>query len=229
MAPVALIIGGSRGIGLALAAQAVKKGYQAYATCRSPTEGLSNLEGVSVLPNVDVTDPKCYEMLLTQLPSCIDVVIHNSGIARWDSNFKMVGSLDESDLASFSEEFTVNSIAPLRSLNALVKSNKLHKSKFVCVTSRMGSIGDGSGKYYGYRGSKAWLNMSMAMAAKDLEGIVDIAIVHPGMVSTDMTASLGGGIPPEEAAAGIFNRVDELNSGNSGTFWHAITGEILPW
>jgi hypothetical protein len=39
-----------------------------------------------------------------------------------------------------------------------------------------------------------------------------------------------GGIEPAESAAGLMKRmVDDLTLETSGTFWHATTGEVLPW
>jgi len=56
-----------------------------------------------------------------------------------------------------------------------------------------------------------------------------VAIIHPGMVDTDMLASLGHhGLEPSEAARGIFARLDELTLETSGGFWH-MNGERLPW
>jgi len=52
--------------------------------------------------------------------------------------------------------------------------------------------------------------------------------LHPGLVSTGMTGFTAHGIPPEEAAAGLLRRIDDLNIDNSGTFWHQ-NGEVLPW
>ena len=36
------------------------------------------------------------------------------------------------------------------------------------------------------------------------------------------------GIPVEQAASGLIARMDELELGSTGTFWHA-EGERLPW
>ena len=109
----------------------------------------------------------------------------------------------------------INAIAPLR-----------------CVETLLPSLGDGangSGGFYGYRMSKAALNAAGVSLARDLKprGIA-VAILHPGMVATDMTARFGGGIPPADSAKGLLARVDELNLDNTGTFWH-MNGEVLPW
>ncbi|MGC4094116.1 MAG: SDR family NAD(P)-dependent oxidoreductase [Polyangiaceae bacterium] len=102
-------------------------------------------------------------------------------------------------------------------------------AKVALITSRMGSIADNtSGAYYGYRMSKAALNMAGASLAHDLlhQGVA-IAIFHPGFVRTEMTGN-NGGIDPKEAARGLLERIDELTLETSGSFWH-MNGEQLPW
>ena len=92
----------------------------------------------------------------------------------------------------------------------------------------MGSIGDNSsGGRYGYRASKAAVNQIGTNLKHELmpHGIA-VALLHPGMVATELTG--GSGIPPEEAAQGLIERIDALDLQNSGGFWHA-EGYELPW
>jgi NAD(P)-dependent dehydrogenase (short-subunit alcohol dehydrogenase family) len=81
---------------------------------------------------------------------------------------------------------------------------------------------------YGYRMSKAALNMAAVSIAVDLRprGIA-VAVLHPGMVKTEMTRGHGV-VEPADAAAGLAARIDELTPATSGGFWHA-NGERLPW
>ena len=92
-----------------------------------------------------------------------------------------------------------------------------------------GSIDDNSsGGYYGYRMSKAALNMAAKSLAVDLKPAgVAVAILHPGMVKTDMVAGHGQ-VEPDDAARGLLARLDELTLESSGGFWHA-NGQRLPW
>jgi NAD(P)-dependent dehydrogenase (short-subunit alcohol dehydrogenase family) len=97
----------------------------------------------------------------------------------------------------------------------------------------MGSIADnGSGGAYGYRMSKAALNMAGVSLARDLAGRkIAVVILHPGMVATDMTARFGNQsamVRPADAARGLIARIDELTLETSGSFKHA-NGESLPW
>jgi NAD(P)-dependent dehydrogenase (short-subunit alcohol dehydrogenase family) len=93
----------------------------------------------------------------------------------------------------------------------------------------MGSIDDNSsGGGYGYRMSKAALNMAGKSLAVDLKSAgVAIAILHPGMVRTEMIGGHGQ-VEPSDAARGLLERIDELTLETTGGFWHA-NGERLPW
>src|SRR5262249_13952370 len=112
-----------------------------------------------------------------------------------------------------------------RVVKALGK-NLRRGAKIALITSRMGSIGDnGSGGYYGYRMSKAALNMAGMSIARDLRGAGGaVAIPHPRPVRTAMTGRSGS----EDAARQLTERIDARTPDTSGTFWHA-NGQVLPW
>jgi len=55
---------------------------------------------------------------------------------------------------------------------------------------------------------------------------VAVALLHPGLVATDMSSR--NGVAPRESAAGLVARIDELSMDNTGSFWHA-EGYELPW
>jgi NAD(P)-dependent dehydrogenase (short-subunit alcohol dehydrogenase family) len=77
--------------------------------------------------------------------------------------------------------------------------------------------------------SKAALNMAGKSLAVDLKGRgVAVAILHPGMVRTDMLGGHGGQVEPDEAARGLLARIDALTLETSGGFWH-MSGQKLPW
>jgi NAD(P)-dependent dehydrogenase (short-subunit alcohol dehydrogenase family) len=122
----------------------------------------------------------------------------------------------------------VNALAPLQ-LVATLRPRLAAGAKIGLVTSRMGSIGDNSsGGYYGYRMSKAALNAAGMSLAHDLRGAgIAVFLLHPGYVRTDMTGGAGER-SPDEAAAGLLQRMDALGLAQSGSFWHA-DGTPLPW
>ena len=101
--------------------------------------------------------------------------------------------------------------------------------KVAFITSRMGSIEDNSsGNSYGYRMSKAALNMAAKSLSVDLfEKEIAVGIIHPGWVKTRMT-NQHAPLSVAESSQLILEQIDKLNMANTGTFWHA-KGEILPW
>lgn len=215
-----LITGANRGIGLELCSQFSKRGEQVIAVCRNSSVKLDELH-VAVISGIDVRDDTSVRSLAKKLNGRrIDILINNAGILQIDS-------LDNLDFEGMKSQFDVNALGPLRVTSTLLPNLK-KDSKVIIITSRMGSIADNSsGGYYGYRMSKAAVNMAGMNMARDLYGKnISVGILHPGMVATEMTG--GQGISPLESARGLINRIDALELKKSGTFWHA-QGEELPW
>lgn len=215
-----LITGANRGIGLELCRQLQARGDDVVATCRKASPALHQL-GVRVIQNIDVADSKTIDMLDKELgDQPLDVLINNAGIFTNET-------LDDLDLERIRRQFEVNTLGPLLVTKTLRRRLK-RGAKVVVITSRMGSIDDnGSGGYYGYRMSKAALNMGAVNLAHDLrpDGVA-VAVLHPGFVATDMTGRQG--ISTQESAQGLIARIDALQLAASGGFWHA-NGERLPW
>ena len=215
-----LITGGNRGIGLELARQLSARGDEVAVACRSSSADLDGL-GVEVIDGVDVASDAGVARLAEAMNGrSLDVLVNNAGILTGES-------LDDLDLDRMRRQFEVNALGPLRVTAAL--RGCLHPgSKVAIITSRVGSIADnGSGGMYGYRMSKAAVNMAGANLAIDLrEQAVPVALLHPGLVATEMTGRQG--VTPAHSAAGLIDRIDELTLETTGRFWHA-EGEELPW
>lgn len=217
---IALVTGANRGIGLALCRQLHARGARVVAACRATSPDLDAL-GVEVAEGFDVTSEASVASLAGRLAGRqLDLLINNAGVLT-------VETLEDLDFDRMRTQFEINALGPLRVTRALLGLMP-RGAKVIMVTSRMGSIADnGSGGYYGYRMSKAALNMASVSLALDLrERGVAVGIVHPGMVATAMVGFQG--IPPEQAAQGILARADALELETSGRFWHA-NGEPLPW
>jgi len=216
-----LVTGANRGIGLELCKQLKARGADVIAVCRKSTPELEAL-GVRIEAGVDVSDAGSVRELATRLKGVnLDLLINNAGILRGEK-------FDSLDFDGIAEQFEVNALGPLRVTAALAPL--LGKdAKVAIITSRMGSIADnGSGGYYGYRMSKAAVNAAGVSLAHDLKSRgVAVALLHPGMVATEMTGKHG--IPAEDSVRGLLARIDELTLEKSGKFFHAGTGEELPW
>ncbi len=215
-----LVTGSNRGIGLQLCTQFTARGDDVIAVCRSAGDDLSRL-GARIIENTDVSDDDSVKRLKDTLgEQRVDILVNNAGILRQDK-------LGELDYDEMSEQFRVNALGPLRVTEALL-DNLRKGSKVIIITSRVGSIEDNSsGGYYGYRASKTAVNQIGTNLRHELlpRGIA-VALLHPGLVATELTG--GRGIDPGESARGLIQRIDELNLGNSGGFWHA-EGYALPW
>ncbi|MDX1705092.1 SDR family oxidoreductase [Pseudidiomarina sp.] len=216
-----VITGSNRGIGLALTKKYVERGDRVTALCRSPSAELKELD-VNIVEGIDVTDPEGIKKAAAALSDrTVDVLINNAGQLKNED----LGDLDRD---SIEQQFRVNAVGPLLLTEALQPSMR-EGSKVAMITSRMGSMADnGSGGYYGYRMSKAALNAAGVSLANDLQdhGIA-VGMLHPGFVKTDMVDKQGD-ITPEDAAARLVQRIDELGLSNTGHFRHS-NGESLPW
>ena len=217
----ALVTGANRGIGLELCRQLADEGTEVVAVCRASSPELDAL-GVRVESGVDVTEGRDVDALAERLGGvAIDLLINNAGLLTSES-------LDDMDFDRIRAQLEVNAIAPLRVVCSLL-GHLAAGARIALITSRMGSIGDNtSGSRYGYRMSKAALNMAGASLAHDLRNRnVAVAILHPGFVRTGMTGHQGL-IDAAESARGLLARIAELDLESSGSFWHA-NGERLPW
>ena len=215
-----LVTGASRGIGLELCRQLQQHGYRVLAVCRQASAELRAL-GCTVIDGIDVTDEASVARLAARAAGQrIDVLVNNAGILVRDS-------LGELDFDGMRRQFEVNTLAPLRVTHALLP-NLGAGSKVVIITSRMGSIADNcSGGYYGYRMSKAAVNIAGVSLARDLrERGIAVLLLHPGMVATEMTGHQG--VPAAEAARNLVAQIESLGFEQSGSFHHA-NGEALPW
>lgn len=216
-----VITGANSGIGLELARHYQANGWKVTGVCRNSSGELEDA-AAQIIEEIDVTSDESIAQLTVSLQGqAIDLLINNAGVFI-DDTFETL------NFDALRRQMEVNAFAPLRISEALLP-NLQDGSKIANITSRMGSIADNdSGAHYGYRASKAAFNAlgrSLAMDLKD-RGIA-VAQLHPGFVKTRMV-NFNGMISPEEAAAGLANRIEALNLGNTGSFWHS-NGEELPW
>jgi len=216
-----VITGASRGIGLSLSKQFQQQGCQVYSLCRTASVELEEA-GVNIIEGVDVADETAVNQLTQQLSGLeIDLLINNAGVLKNEV-------LGQIDFDSIQAQIEVNAYGPLRITQALL-NNLNDGAKVAMITSRMGSIADNtSGGRYGYRMSKAALNIASVSIAHDVmhRGIA-VGIFHPGLVGTEMIGGYGD-ITPDQAATRLRQRIEELSLTNSGTFWHS-NGDVLPW
>ena len=176
-----LVTGANRGIGLELCRQFSDRGDGVIAACRQSSKELEST-GAEVHAGVEVTDDAGVAKLADAIDGrSIDILVNCAGILTRET-------LDDLDIDQIRRQFEVNAIGPLR-VTAALRNHLGRGSKVAIITSRMGSIEDNtSGSRYGYRMSKAAVNMAGRSLAHDLkEKGVAVFLLHPGMVATEMT------------------------------------------
>lgn len=154
-------------------------------------------------------------------------VLHRPGVRPE----KSLSALDAGVLQTL---FQVNTIGP-----ALVLRHFLpllaRDGAMAVLSARVGSIGDNRlGGWYGYRASKAALNMLVRTAAIELARThpqARLLSLHPGTVISPLSQPFRGGAaarPADVAGADLLRLLDRLGPADSGGFF-AHDGERLPW
>lgn len=135
--------------------------------------------------------------------------------------------------------FAINAIAPaLVAKHLLPLTPRDRTSLFAAISARVGSIGDNRlGGWYGYRASKAALNMFIRTLAIELRRARPLGVcvaLHPGTVNTALSAPFQAGVPaeklfsPRQAAEALLRVMDALGPGDTGGF-RAWDGSNIPW
>lgn len=219
--PTVVITGANRGIGLALTQHYIQDNCHVIALCRTSSAELA-ATGAQIISGIELKNAHSITQVVQELKNqTVDILINNAGLLR-------PGHLGDLDVASITEQFLVNALAPIKVAEAFLPLLN-PGAKVAFITSRMGSIADNtSGGYYGYRMSKAALNAGAKSFCEDVKARkIAVAILHPGYVQTAMV-NFGGDISAEVSAGRLAQRISELNMKNSGSFWHS-NGDVLPW
>ncbi|MCP3165625.1 SDR family oxidoreductase [Myxococcus qinghaiensis] len=225
-----VITGANRGIGLELTRQSLTRGDTVHAGVREPAQAreLTALVGTSGarlhVRALDVARDESVHAFAAALTGPVDLLINNAGRrTRTDD-------LEDLSLEDALQMLQVNALGALRVTRALLpRLREARGAKIASLSSGLGSLSDNtSGGGYGYRMSKAALNMATRSLAADLrgEGLIAVAI-SPGWVQTDM----GGASAPtqvSESAAGLLAVLDRLTLGDSGGFFD-FRGQRIDW
>lgn len=240
-APVVLITGSNRGIGLALTLLYASRGWQVIATCRDPDHAadlktLAAAHPSVVLETLDVVSKPSLEALVARYRGRpIDLLINNAGVAG-DYTGQLPGHFDEE---VFAEVMRINAFAPLQVSSALLDNvSASHQKKIVTISSGRGSVAKPyrDHRLYFYDMSKAAMNLGMRKLQDEAStrGVV-IGIFTPGPVDTDLNR-IGRNnaarppelLTPEESAAALAHLIDDLSPANAARFFN-YKGEELPW
>jgi NAD(P)-dependent dehydrogenase (short-subunit alcohol dehydrogenase family) len=203
----AVIIGASRGLGLAIVEELLERGWRVVGTCRhgKPTQLHALAErfpDMLEIEKVDITKTDEISALKSRLEGRIfDLLFVNAGVTS--PRYETIGAVTTED---FVRVMITNSLSPMRILEQLVENVRIGGTIGI-MSSGQGSVADNEkGEFEVYRASKAALNMLMRSFAARRGKDHALLLLAPGWVKTD----LGG--PDAKFAVGevILDIVDTI-------------------
>ena len=224
-----LITGTNKGVGLELTKIYAARGDTVYAACRDPAgaSALAEVPGEVVILPLVVGDSGSVTAMAEQLAGVtIDIVINNAGMKGPEFEEQNTYAMD---FDGWAETFNVNSMGPVRVMQALMPNLKqAEAAKVVTITSQMGALSLDMPAAHAYCASKAAVNKFMRLSSIDLkkDGVA-VGLIHPGWVQTDMGGPRAD-LTPQESAEGIVAVVDQLSMDSTGGFWK-WNGETHDW
>lgn len=244
----ALIVGASQGIGLGFVQRLLGDGRfrRVYGTYRRPetATGLLTLaqHQPALAPLVmDVTEEESIARAVASLQAetpQIHLVVYCVGLLH-DGDFQPEKSVRQLSSEGLLRSFQVNAMgAALLTKHLMPLLKHGDPSLFGAISAKVGSIGDNRlGGWYGYRASKAALNMliktaSLEYARRSPNTI--LVLLHPGTTDTRLSQPFQRGVPPEKlfpvsrTVAQLMAVMDGLTLADSGEFF-SWDGSRLPW
>ncbi|MCK7626974.1 SDR family NAD(P)-dependent oxidoreductase [Streptomyces sp. RS10V-4] len=227
--PTALIVGASRGLGCAMAAELADRGWSVIGTvrgtARTPLDDLADRRpGRIRVEHLDLTEPGHLPPLRERLAGVrLDVLFVNAGITNNEQT--PIGAVPTQD---FIDVMVTNALGPLRVIEAL--DDLVTPSGLIGVmSSGQGSITHNTtGLREVYRGSKAALNMFLrSYAARQADTDRALLLLAPGWIRTE----LGGADAPYTVQESVPLLVDVLLSrlGGTGLAYLDRFGRPVPW
>jgi NAD(P)-dependent dehydrogenase (short-subunit alcohol dehydrogenase family) len=228
--PTILLIGASRGLGLAMAAEFLLRGWKVVGTVRGDARTLlhdladQHPERVEI-ESLDINDPAQIAALHGRLSGrSFDMLFTNPGTA----NVQPDETIAEVSTDEFVRVMVTNALSPMRvveGLQDLVPADGL----IGVMSSGQGSISNNEkGGHEVYRGSKAALNQCMrSYAARHAGAPRALVLMAPGWIRT----ALGGPNAPFGVEETIPKVVDVLiaQQGRPGLQYLDREGRTVPW
>eukprot|EP01006_Ploeotia_vitrea_P041267 TRINITY_DN66498_c6_g7_i1.p1 TRINITY_DN66498_c6_g7~~TRINITY_DN66498_c6_g7_i1.p1 ORF type:complete len:259 (+),score=25.35 TRINITY_DN66498_c6_g7_i1:25-801(+) len=247
----ALILGASQGLGLQFVNHLKddNRFQHIWAACRHPesadqlqslkTHGTVSPIRVDVTKEHDITE--CLAHIKQSTPK-LHLVINCVGVLQDSavgvSPERSIKELDMDQLLNYFRVNTIPSALLIKHLLPLLKHSD--PSAFATISAKVGSITDNRiGGWYGYRSSKAALNMLLKTASVEYRRKspnTSIIALHPGTVDTRLSKPFQKAVPkdklftPEFSVQKLLQVIDALpaDAAKTGTFW-SWDGTELPW
>jgi NAD(P)-dependent dehydrogenase (short-subunit alcohol dehydrogenase family) len=245
----ALIVGASQGIGYGFVQQLLqtKPNADLYATYRqlSSDSRLAQLadqfpDRLTLIPleiTEEATIAACAHQL-TQHAEKLHLLINCVGVLH-AGDLQPEKSLRHINADNLTHYFQVNAIGTaLLAKHLLPLFRHRERSLFTAISAKVGSIGDNQlGGWYGYRASKAALNMLIRNIAIEYKRVCPHTIVvslHPGTTDTRLSEPFQKNVPAdklfsiERTVTQLLTVLEERTEADSGQFF-SWDGSPLPW
>ncbi len=228
----ALVTGSSRGLGLGFCSVLAARGDDVLAACRQSTPQLEALD-VRVVSGVDVTSDDAIERLRSAVgDDRLDLVVCNAGV---NGTFEADG-IEDTDLDAVRRDLDVNAVGVARTVAAVVPALRAGAT-IALITSGASAPGREKLGYYGYKMSKAALNMFGHILAAELRPRgINVLLVSPGPVDTDLLRAVHASgkthfdpseaPSPDEGASNMLSLIARASPELSGC-WLDHTGDLI--
>lgn len=244
----ALVVGANRGIGLGFVQYLLQNDRvgQIYATYRETVSPdlaalVTQYPDRLTLLAMDITHEAQVVQAIEQIQQHsrqLHLVLYCVGILHQGS-LQPEKSLQQIHSDQLLQYFQINSIGAIllaKHILPLLKHDD--RSVFASISAKVGSIGDNQlGGWYGYRASKAALNMLMRTAAIEYSRKSPktlVVMLHPGTTDTQLSKPFQRNVPPEKlfsierTVSQLWTVIEGLQPDDSGKFF-SWDGSQLPW
>jgi 3-oxoacyl-[acyl-carrier protein] reductase len=207
---VAVVTGGSRGIGLAIARALGAEGARvaiASRTARELDAARAVLEGEHVEVLAQATDVARFDQVKALVDAVearwgrVDVLVNNAGVNG------AIGRVDECDPAEWKLAFEVNVFGTMHACRAVLPGMRAQRSGKIVNLAGGGVGGPGvAPRVSAYAASKAAVvQLTESLARELVDDGIQVNAVAPGAVVTEMTAAVVAA-GPEKAGRELYER-----------------------
>ena len=180
---IALVTGGSSGMGKDFAKALLKAGMVVYTAARR-IEKMDELKQLGAVPlKMDITKTKDIQMVVDSIikkHGRIDVLINNAG-------FGMFGSVEESSIENARYQFEVNLFGLARLSQLIIPHMRAQKSgKIINISSMGGKMYSPLGAWY-HATKHALEGWSDCLRLELASFGIDVVIIQPGAIDTEFS------------------------------------------
>lgn len=226
----ALIVGASRGLGLAIVEELLKRNWRVIGTVRgNKTTNLHQLaekwKDKLQIQDLDITIPEQIDQLKSFLAGkSLDLLFVNAGIVNKGGMKETIGEISTEE---FTRVMLTNTLSPMRVLEKLTE-NVCSGGVIGVMSSGQGSIANNeNGDNDVYRASKAALNMIMRSFAARRGKDHALLLLAPGWIKTEMGGQ-GAEYSIEEVIEDIVNTI-VAQAGKLGLQYLDRFGKPVRW